>query len=44
MKVTDCDYPRKPLAGYKTTPDFDSIILNMSKQQLRQVKDFTIEN
>ena len=40
----DSIYPTRPKAGYCTYPDFDSIILKMTKEELRAVEEFQIEN
>ena len=44
IKVLDWKYPTRPSPGYKTFPDFDQLILKMTKEQLSKVEDFTIEN
>ena len=37
-------YPIRPKKGYRTTPDFDTAILKMSKEELSAVEEFQIEN
>lgn len=44
VPVTDWRYPKRPKEGYRTMPDYDSMILKMTKEQLMRVEEFTIEN
>ena len=43
VKVLDFQYPTRPKDGYKTVPDFDTI-LQMTKEELMEVDNFQIEN
>ena len=44
VKVNDFMYPTRPKQGYRTVPDYDKVLLKMTRAQLEVVQDFTVEN
>lgn len=38
IKVSDWRYPTRPKPGYTTCPDYESVILKMSREELGKVE------